>query len=273
MLNKKSIGLALGCALALGASGAAFATPVNVNGVMWNTDDPFYLTLNSLNLRETSVSAVGDVLTGYGQIGSIDGNNNFCSGCDLTFTFTYTVQSVNGGPQGNQDVFTNGSFQFYTQAAGSFNPANPASVGGTPWVTLTGHTSKSATFSDDIGQLFATVNGTVSNPQTGSNGIGLVDATGGPAQAYLNFNNVADGMGGLADLNLNSSFLFKPANGCPKSGAPVCAYPITGTGELTANGMIPVSVPEPAELGLLGLGLGAMGFFMWRRRKEDEGRA
>lgn len=269
MLTKKSIALALGCALALGASGAALATPVNVNGVMWNTSDPLYLTLDSLNLRETSVSAPGDVLTGYGQIGSIDGDTNFCSGCDLTFTFTYTVQSVNG----NQVVFNGGSFQFYTQDPGTFSPVDPNSVGGTPWVTLTGHTSKNATFTDDVGQLFATISGTVSDPTVGSNGLGLVDATAGPAWKDLNFNNVDDGLGGMADLNLNSSFLTKPANGCPASGAPVCAYPITGTGELTANGMIPVSVPEPAELGMLGLGLGAMGFFMWRRRKEDEGRA
>ncbi len=162
-------------------SGSAFATPVNVNGVNWDTDDPFYLTIDSFNLRETQVANVGDVLTGYGQIGSIDGNNSFCSSCDLTFTFTYTVQSING----NQVVFNAGSYQFYTQAAGSYNVANPASVGGTPWVTLTGHTSKNATFTDDIGQLFATINGTVADPTNGSGGLGLVDATAGPAWTFL----------------------------------------------------------------------------------------
>lgn len=270
MLNKKSIGVALAGALALAASGAAFASPVNVNGVHWDTTDAFYLTINSFNLRESSVKNPGDVLTGYGQIGSIDSNNNFCTGCDLTFTFTYTVQSVNG----NQVVFNAGSFQFYTQAAGSYNAADPTSVGGTPWVTLTGHESKNATFTDDIGQLFATVTGTVNNPSNGSSGFGLVDATAGPAWTALDFNSVADGLGGMADLNLNSSFLTQPANGCTSTSSDktsVCHYPITGTGELTS--MPVAAVPEPSELGLLGLGLGALGFMVWRRRKGDEKRA
>src|SRR3546814_20730533 len=62
---------------------------------------PFDLTVQSLNLRENSFAAVGDILMGYGQIGSINGSNSFCTGCDLTFTFTYTVHSIIG----NQVVF------------------------------------------------------------------------------------------------------------------------------------------------------------------------
>ncbi len=270
MLKKKNIGIALACALALGAwSGSTLATPVNVNGVTWDTADAFYLTINSFNLRETQVSNVGDMLTGYGQIGSIDANNNFCTGCDLTFRFTYTVQSING----NQVVFNGGSYQFYTQAAGSYNAANPTSVGGTPWVTLTGHTSKNATFTDDVGQLFASITGTVANPGQGSNGFGLVDATAGPAFGDLQFDNIADGLGGFADLNLNSEFQYKPARGCSSispNPANVCHYPIGGTGSLTAAA---TAVPEPGALGMLGLGLSALGFAVWRRRKETDERA
>ncbi|MEO8779729.1 MAG: PEP-CTERM sorting domain-containing protein [Rhodanobacter sp.] len=272
MMMKKYIGTALACALALGAwSGSALSTPVNVNGVQWNTDDAFYLTVDSFNLRETQVSAVGDVLNGYGQIGSIDGNNNFCSGCDLTFKFTYTVQSING----NQAVFNAGSYQFYTQAAGSYNSTNPGSVGGVDWLTLTGHTSKNATFTDNIGQLFATINGTVADPTGGSAGLGLLDATAGPAQSALTFGNIADGLGGFADFNLNSSFLTKPAKGCTAISSNVmdkCHYPIGGTGELTA-GSTSISVPEPGPAGMLGVGLAVIGLLIGRRRKEVAGRA
>ncbi len=267
MLKKKSIGLALACALALGAwSGSTLATPINVNGVHWNSSSPFDLTIQSLNIRESSVSAVGDTLMGYGQIGSINGNNSFCSGCDLTFTFHYNVSKI----AGNQVVFDMGAFQFYTSAAGSFSFANPTSAsGGTPWATLTGHTfTNSGT--GDTGQLFATVFGTTSNPTNGSGGFGMLDATGGPAMPYLDSNSVADGKGGFADFNLASSFLTFPADGCPTTSADpanLCHYPIEGNGSLTGKTM---KVPEPGTVGMLGLGLAFLGLFTWRRRKDAE---
>lgn len=269
MLTKKRIVTALACAAALGVSGAALATPVNVDGVTWDTDSQFNLQFQSLNLRETSISQVGDVLTGYGQIGSINSNNNFCQNCDLTFTFTYKVKAIDG----LQVVFDSGSFQFYVGAAGSYDAGNPSSATtGTPWVTLSGHDSANPAFLTQ-GQLYSTVVGTAANPQNGSNGYGLVDATGGDAAPYLNIYQISDGMGGFANLTLNSSFLFQPANGCGTTPSTnldnICAYPIEGNGSLIGK---PLAVPEPGEVGLLGLGVGLLGFFMWRRRKETDGR-
>lgn len=268
MLTKKRIATALGCAIALGMSGAALATPISVDGVQWDSSSPFDLTIQSLNLRETSVSQVGDVLNGYGQIGSINGNNGFCSGCELTFTFTYTVHSITGG----QVVFDMGSFQFYTQAAGTYHFGVPTSVGGTPWVTLTGHTAPFTGFADPNGQLYATVTGSVSQPGDQSGGFGLVDATSGPAAQFLDSNHWTDGIGGFADFKLSSSFSFFPASTCESVTTnldDICAYPIQGNGSLTGRS---VAVPEPGEVGLLGLGVGLLGFFMWRRRKESNGR-
>jgi hypothetical protein len=272
MLTKKSFGIAFATALVLGASGAALADPIDVNGVHWDSSSPFDLTIQSLNLRETSVANVGDVLTGYGQIGSINGNNSFCTGCDLTFTFTYTLKD-NSVP--GQAVFDMGSFQFYTQAAGSFNFGDPTSVGGTPWVTLTGHTAPRTGFADPNGQLYATINGTIANPTVGSSGFGLVDATSGPAMSVLDSNFWSDGIGGFADFQLSSSFQFFPANGCGSTPTTdldnICSYPIEGNGSLI--GKTATAVPEPAELGLFGVGLGLLGFLMWRRRKESSGQA
>lgn len=271
MLKKKNIGIALACALAFGAwSGSTLAAPINVNGVTWDSSSPFDLTIQSLNLRETSVSAPGDILMGYGQIGSINGNNSFCMGCDLTFTFTYTVQSVNG----NQVVFDNGGFQFYVAPAGTFDFGDPTSASsGTSWVTLGGHTFPAPGFTS-IGELYANINGTVSNPTVGSGGFGLLDVLGGDAAAYLDSNTVSDGIGGFADFNLASSFLTFPANNCTgvsPDPTNVCHYPIEGNGSLTGRSTIPV--PEPGAAGLLGLGLAFLGLFAWRRNKEAEGRA
>lgn len=288
MLTKKSIGIALAAALALGVTGVASATIVNVDGVSWDTASPFDLNVNALNLRETEVSpAIGTpgtpgyvpaitTLYGYGQIGSINGNNNFCSGCDLTFTFTYTVKAFGTSGSGNpQVVFDGGTAQFYVSSPGSYNEANPSSASmGTQWLTLTGHTGSVTGFSTTsaTGTLFSNVNGTIANPLTGSNGIGFLDATGGPAMGFVDSRSQADGLGGFADFSFNSSFLIQPAGGCGTTPTTnldsVCTYPIQGTANLI--GASRLSVPEPAEIGLLGLGLGFLGFLIRRRRKEAD---
>jgi len=271
MLTKKRIATALACAFALGVSGAALATPITVDGVTWDPTNGSDLTIQSLNLRETSVSQVGDVLHGYGQIGSINGDTAFCPGCELTFTFTYTVKSI----AGNQVVFNDGSYQFYVAPSNTFHFGDPTSAdNGTPWLTLTGHTAPRTGFADPDGQLYATINGTTSNPQVGSGGFGLVDATSGDAMHFMDSNFWSDGIGGFADFQLVSSFSVFPWAGCGTTPTTnldnVCSFPIQGNGSLTGKSV--VAVPEPGEVGLLGLGVGLLGFFMWRRRKETDGR-
>lgn len=279
MFTKKGLGIAVAGALALAASGAALATPITVGGVTWDPASGFDLNINAFNLRETSVSNVGDVLHGYGQIGSINGSTTFCSGCDLTFQFTYTVQNLGVSGSGNpQAIFTNGTIQFYTNPAGSYNMQYPATAGpGTPWLTLTGHTGLVSGFSTTgtTGQLFSNINGTVTNPLAGSTGIGFLDATGGAAMKYVDSHTQADGLGGFADFTINSSFLTQIFNGCGSTPTTdldnVCTFPIQGTGELIGKSVM--AVPEPGEIGLLGLGLGALGLLIRRRRKESEGQA
>jgi len=279
MLTKKSIGAVLAGALALAASGAAFATPITVGGVTWDPSSPLDLTVDALNFRETSVANVGDVLHGYGVIGSINGTDpsTFCPGCDLNFTFSYTVRSLGTSGSGNpQAVFDMGSINFYVDNTSSFNVLDPTTAGvGSLWLSLMGHTAPFTGFVDTGGQLYANINGTVSDPLNGSNGIGLADVAGGAAGGFFNTNTVIDGIGGFADFNLNSSFLEKPAAGCgsiPTTNLDfLCSYPISGTAELTGSSRI--AVPEPAELGLLGLGLGILGFMIRRRRKETDGHA
>lgn len=267
MLKKKSIGVALVGALTLAASGVALATPVNVDGVTWNTNNGTALTIQALNFRESSVSNVGDVLMGYGQIGAINGDTNFCTGCDLTFTFQYTVSNINTSGTNPQVVFDDGSINFFVDAANSFSVTNPDSASaGTPWLSLTGHTAPYAGFTapGQLGQLYSTIVGPINAPMNGSSGFGLLDVSGGPAAGYVNTNSQFDG----SDFSLNSSFQNVPEGICGSDGT---CYPILGQGGLV--GSTATAVPEPGEMGLLGLGLAILGFFIRRRRNEADGRA
>ena len=269
MLNKKVIGTALACALALGAwSGAALATPMTVGGITWDPADGADLTVQALNFRESTVSAVGNTLTGYGQIGSINGNLSFCSGCSLNFTFQYTVSAIEGTLLNPKVVFTGGMLDFFVDPTGSFNVANPATAGiGTPWLTLTGHDVAFSGFTA-VGDLYSNINGAVSAPGALSGGFGLLDATGGPAAMWMDTNTQPDG----ADFSLSSAFSTQPYRGCASvSPDPnnICHYPIVGAGTLTGR----TALPEPGPAGLLGVGLAVLGLFMRRRRNEAAGRA
>lgn len=263
MISKKGLVIGLAAALAVGVSGVASATMINVDGVSWDPTSILDLQIHGLNMRESSVSAVGDVLHGYGQVGSINGNTGFCASCDLAFNFDYTVKDITG----NQVVFELGTVNFLVQPAGTFSETNPASAfTGTPWLTLTGHTGFLVDFTT-TGTLFSTINGTISQPQSGSNGQGFLDATGGPAAKYMQTHTQADGLGGFADFSINSSFLFDGINICADG---IC-YPINGTANLIGKSRM--VVPEPGALGMLGLGMGMLGVFFWRRRKEADNQA
>jgi hypothetical protein len=267
MWKKKTIGAALACALAMGAwSGSALATPVYVGGVWVDPDSVLDLSIQALNFRESSVSQVGDVLTGYGVIGAINGNftqAQFCPGCNLNFTFSYRVADIDTSGTNPLIVFDSGSVNFYVDNTSSFNVLDPTTAGiGSLWLSLDGHTAPRTGFSA-LGQLYSSVNGTPANPMGGSFGFGLLDVTGGAAAYFADTNTIADSLGGFADFSLNSSFQY--------DGAPICGnntcYPISGQGGLLGKSL---TVPEPGTIGLLGLGLGFLGLALRRRRKESD---
>src|SRR5699024_1877351 len=118
------------------------------------------LSIQALNFRETAVSQVGDVLQGYGMIGSINGTDEstFCPACDLTFTFQYTLTDIDTTGAQPRLVFDLGTLDFYVSAKGSFKVNDPTSVGSGPtWLSLAGHTAADAGYSA-LGQLYAVLN-------------------------------------------------------------------------------------------------------------------
>jgi hypothetical protein len=273
MLTKKSIGVALACALAVGAfSGSAFASTMNVGGVVYDPASPLDLSIQSLNFRESAVKNPGDVLMGYGEVGAINGQSDadmFCPSCDLTFTFQYTVKDVDQTGPTPRITFDNGSVNFYTGAKGSFNVLDPTTAGqGDLWLSTVGHTAPDSRY-NAVGQLYATLNGTPGHPTNGSAGFGYLDVVGGPEAQYADSNTIDDGNGGLADFRLNSSFQEQDVDICANG----TCYPIVGQGGEIGMTSSPTPVPEPAELGLFGLGLGALGVFFLRRRKEADNAA
>lgn len=260
MLKKKSIGIALACALALGAwSESTLATPINVGGIHFDPSQTFNPIFQATNFRETSVTTAGETLLGYGMVTNLNNESPsvFCPGCDFTFTFTYNVKQVNG----LQVVFDGGALNFYVVS--SFDVNNPSSaMGTTPWLTLTGHNIPPPVSFLTNGTLFSTVfSGTVGNP-TGASGFGYLDVGGGLAGHYFDTNGQLDG----SDFFLNSSFQVATGNNiCTGPLGTGTCYPIAGQGGLTG---LAKPLPEPGEISLLGVGLGILGFMLRRRSKE-----
>lgn len=264
MKNLKKIGAALAIAggVAL-ASGGASAVPVTVGGVTWDPASAFDLGIFSAPLRETTVSAVGDELKGFGLVTNINNTtqNTFCVGCELTFVFDgFFVSNLidsNSDTIIDQVVFQGGSVRFYVDNSPDFTAANSSSAAdGSMWLEIAGHTSVNPLVNGGAtpGTLFSFLSalGTVAAPGIGSIGQGVFDAVGGIAMPNFDTDTVIDLLGGFADFSFTSSFQFQP------QGNP--AYPIAGTGELFG-----ASIPEPATLALVGAGL--MGFGFARRRR------
>lgn len=241
---------------ALMAGQAAMADPVTVDGVTISSGSYF----QSNQIFENSVSKVGDVLSGYGQVTAINGENTFCSNCDLAFTFSgYTATTVNG----QSADFSGGTVDFYVIPEGSFDASDPGSaMSGTLFLQTTGHTfAGQNNYSGRTGTLLSTGNA-MNTPAAAGTGIGQLDATGGDAMAYFDTNTITDFKGGYSDFVFTTDF---GTAGCQGSGSPL---PICGSASLQGNVSVPTtSVPEPGALGLLGLGLIGLGFAVRHRRR------
>jgi len=215
---------------ALGLSLSAQASFINVGGVVWDPDSVNAFPaaqdfFSAGNLFENFVVNPGDIVNGFGIFDQMNNDTNnsaaFCPGCELTFTFSMELVSFVGNTFTFKDLF----IEIFVDHTPDYAATALTSGNGTLWLELTGNGLLTGVGTDL---------GTGSDTGTGSS---LLDATGGLAMGNFDTNGEANG----ADMVLSSS--FQPAG----AGGPA---PLRGTFELTGD-----SIPEPASIALLGLGL------------------
>lgn len=248
--------------ISLGLAVSGSASAVIVSGVDFGNLGNRHI--ETTTLAETFVNGVGQTLTGYGQVNTVNGNLLYAGANRLYFVLNYTVTSINA----SNVAFDGGVVTLYLlptfNLTGQSSAANIGLIqAGVTWATLAGHAS-----SPSGSEL--TAGGVLSGANTLSfNGQGLLSVTSGANGVFdfLNANDILDGLGGVADISVTTSGnnaglnQFDNTTGCANGQAVAGQFCFAGSADLRGN-----TIPEPGVLALVGLGLLGMGATLRKRK-------
>ena len=241
---------------ALGLAPVASANTVDVGGILLPLGSATYAG----NIFENSVQNVGDPLAGYGQITSFNSTTNICAGgagsCALTYVFGgYKLATLDSS--GNA-TFTGGWVNLYYHDSSLSQVTSSNASNGTLWLSMVAapYAFDGATTVDGSTQLVI-INGQPAYLPTGN---GFLSVSGSAtANSYFDTNSYTSGSLGA---------LVNPADVFFRTG-------ITGTTNqelFTLTGSSSgsyLAVPEPNDLGMMGLGLLMVGVMGLRFRQSQ----
>jgi hypothetical protein len=237
---------ALVAAAALATGG--YASAITISGLTL----PDGAQIHAGTVYENIVTAPGQILSGYGTVGQINGMplSSYCSGCELTFTFGgYQVQTITSP---TDVTFSGGWINFYLDGSPDFSKDTAASArDGSLFLTLAGRGLTSTNVNTGSGLLQGSGNGVADVDFTGSAN-GNTAGAGALANAFFNTNTFNG-----ADVLFNTSYTIY------NNGSPLCpngAPCVVGSADMHA-----APIPEPETYALMLAGIGVVGLMARRR--------
>jgi hypothetical protein len=265
IVGKFLITATMGTLMTLGAGVNAAPTPVTgvIVGGLGET------TLIFSDLVESFVTPQNPNLFGFGYVTQINdlAGNGFCASgtCELTYVFRdYIPITFNVAETENSVVFTGGTVDFYLDSTPDSSLKDATgfddSDAGSPWLSLIGFETTETTGPNAgiSGTLFSIGTNVLDPENIQGSGDGLLQIVGGAAASYFGLGKV---------MSFISPFQPSPVG---------WTLPLASLAQLEVVALAPpTTVPEPATLALLSMGLIALSTSRIMRKyytQSDRGR-